>query len=281
MEYYKLNNGLEIPKIGFGTYILEIDKTYDSIKTALESGYRMLDCAKWYNNEEIVGKAIKDSKVKREDLIVTVKFECDTYENTIRNFEDSLKKIQLDYIDIALVHWPTTQCMETYQALEDLYEKGSVKAIGVSNYHQKLMDYLLENCRVKPTINQIEMHIYFQEKKMKKYLDEKNIFLEGWAPFAEGYMDLLKDKTIAEIAKKYKKTPAQIMLRFMIEKNIIVIPKSTNPEHIKENLEIFDFQLKENDVKTIEKLDQRKQYSDWPYNMKEETDYEKKYVAIK
>ena len=273
MEYYKLNNGLEIPKIGFGTYILEIDKTYDSIKTALESGYRMLDCAKWYNNEEIVGKAIKDSKVKREDLIVTVKFECDTYENTIRNFEDSLKKIQLDYIDIALVHWPTTQCMETYQALEDLYEKGSVKAIGVSNYHQKLMDYLLENCRVKPTINQIEMHIYFQEKKMKKYLDEKNIFLEGWAPFAEGYMDLLKDKTIAEIAKKYKKTPAQIMLRFMIEKNIIVIPKSTNPEHIKENLEIFDFQLKENDVKTIEKLDQRKQYSDWPYNMKEETDY--------
>ena len=163
--------------------------------------------------------------------------------------------------------------MDTYKALEYLYENKKVKAIGISNFNEELCEILLKNCKIKPQVNQIETHIYFQEKKMNKYLKEKNICHEAWSPCAEGLLNLFEDETIKEISKKYKKTTAQIMLKFFIQKEIVVIPRSTNIEHIKENINVFDFKLEENDIKKIEKIDKRQQLSGWPSYMEVETKY--------
>jgi diketogulonate reductase-like aldo/keto reductase len=177
------------------------------------------------------------------------------------------------YLDLVLLHWPYNNIKECYKALEDLYNAGTVKAIGVSNFDEILLEDLYNNSRFKPMLNQVETHIYFQEKKMNKYLQEKEIAHESWAPFAEGYLNMLEDENLKIIAKKYNKSVAQIILRFLIQKNIIVIPKSTNKNHIKENINIFDFELDEKDIKTIELLDKKTQYSNWPQNMKIETEY--------
>lgn len=268
-----MENNEKIPILGFGTYFLNLDDVYSSVLCALESGYRMLDTAKWYNNEEIVGRAIMDSKIPREELFITSKIEDLGYEGTINGVIDTLKKFNTDYLDLVLIHWPTNNVLSTYKALEFLANKGIIKSIGISNFHQELCEELLKVCKIKPQVNQIETHIYFQEVKMNNYLKSKNILHESWAPFAEGYMNMLYDDTLKEIAKKYNKSTAQIILRFFVQKDIIVIPKSTNKDHIKENLEIFDFELDLEDIKKIEKLDRKQQYSTFPPNMKVETYY--------
>ena len=272
----KFENGEEMPMIGFGTYMLvDGNRMYHSILCALKSGYKMLDTAKWYNNEHIVGDAIRDSGVDRKDLFITSKQMTNTYEITINNVLDTLNKFHTDYLDLVLVHWPTTPELnkETYRALEDLVEKGIIKSIGISNYHQELCEELLKECRIKPQVNQIETHVYFQEDKMNEYLTKNNIVHESWAPFCEGYLGLLQDKTLEEIGKKYNKSIAQVALRYLVQKNIVVIPKSNEPDHIEENLKIFDFELNEEDMKTIKKLDRKALYSGWPSNMQQETKY--------
>ena len=272
----KFENGNEMPMIGFGTYMLKDANTiYHSIICALQSGYRMLDTAKWYNNESIVGDAIRDSGVARKDIFITSKQMSEGYEKTIQNVEDTLNKFHTKYLDLVLVHWPTEEQItkETYRALEDLLDQGLIKSIGISNYNQEQCERILNECRIKPQVNQIETHVYFQENKMNEYLNKHNIIHESWAPFAEGYLDMLKDETLIRIGKKYNKTPAQIALRFLIERNIIVIPKSNNPDHIKENLEIFDFKLDKQDMEDIIKIDRKQLYSGWPQNMQVETKY--------
>ncbi len=276
MEYIKLNNGEKMPLLGFGTYILETEKTKESIKTALQSGYRLLDTAKWYNNEEVVGQAIKESKIKREELFITCKIECKGFVNTLENIKDTLKKLDTDYLDLILIHWPEgtyENILETYKALEELYKIQITKSIGISNFNEELCELLLEKCEIKPQVNQIETHIYFQEKKMNNYLNKKNICHESWSPFGEGLLNVFEDETIKKMAKKYEKTPAQIMLKFFIQKNIVVIPRSTNIKHIKENIEIFDFNIEKNDMKKIEQLDKKQQLSGWPSTMKSEIKY--------
>ena len=268
-----LTKDIEMPMIGFGTYFINIKDTYTSVLWALKSGYRLIDSAKWYQNEIEVGKAIRDSKIKREELFIISKVEAKTYSETIDAVKETLQLMELDYLDLVLIHWPTGKLLDTYKALEDLYDQGLIKAIGLSNFHEDLCDFIIHNSRIKPVLNQVETHIYFQEKKMHKYLKKNHMIHQSWSPFAEGYMDMLKDKTLEKIANKYHKSVAQIILRFLIQKNIVVIPKSTNPIHITENINIFDFELEKDDMKIIEKLDRKEQYSKWPYNMIVETYY--------
>lgn len=273
MDYIKLYNGVNMPILGFGTYFPVDNGIEDSIYNALCNGYRMLDTAKWYNNEDMVGRAILRSGVDRKDIFITSKIMCSNYEETINNVYDSLNKMNTDYFDLILIHWPDNGYLDTYKALEFLYEKGIAKAIGVSNFNARLCDKLISLCKVKPMVNQIETNIYFQEKKMNKYLNDTGIVHEGWAPFCEGYCDVLNDETLKEIAKRYNKTVAQVTLRFFIQKNIIVLPRSSDLNHIIDNLNVFDFTLNDNDVKTIENLDRKRQYSGWPMLMSEETRY--------
>jgi len=269
----RLRNGEEMPMIGFGTYFTDNSKCMESVLAALKSGYRMLDTATWYNNIELVAEAIKKSKVKRENIYITYKVLPGGYQDIVDDIFKTMETLNTTYLDLVLLHWPQGYILDSYKALEDLYNAGIVKAIGVSNYDHILLDKILNKVRFKPMVNQIETHIYFQETKMHRYLEQKEIVHESWAPFAEGYLGLLEDKKIAEIAKKYNKTPAQVILRFLIEKDIVVIPKSTNKDHIKENIKIFDFKLEEKDIKAIEKLDKKEQYSSWPGNMAIETIY--------
>lgn len=273
MEYVTLNNGVKMPILGFGTYFPTHDYTEESIYNALCLGYRMLDTAKWYNNEELVGRAIMRSGVNRKELFITSKLQCGSFDETINNVNDSLKKIGTDYFDLILVHWPTNDFLETYKALEYLYDKGIAKSIGISNFNEKLCTYLLSVCRIKPQVNQIEANIYFQENKMYNYLKRVGVQFEGWATFCEGYCDMLKDETLISIGNKYNKSAAQVALRFFIQKGVIVLPRSHDVNHIRENLEVFDFNLSDEDLKSIENLDKKRQYSGWPQTMLEETYY--------
>ena len=273
MKYIKLNNGIKMPILGFGTYFNDNYKTYDSVFNALKIGYRQFDTAKWYNNEYEVAKAIKDSNIQRKDLFITCKIECKTYDEVINDINDTLKIFNTNYLDLILIHWPTNNILDAYKALEFMYKKKIAKAIGVSNFNQELCDYILENASIKPQLNQIEIHIYFQEKKMHKYLQDNNIYHEAWSQFGEGLINVFNDPVINRLAKKYNKTPAQIMLRFLIQNNIIVIPRSTNIEHMKENIDVFDFNISDFDIKEIEKVDKKMQLSTWPTCMSIETNY--------
>ena len=273
MEYVTLNNGVKMPIVGFGTYFINVKDTFDAVYSALSNNYRHLDTAKWYVNEDRVADAIKKSKVKRKELFITCKIEAKGYNEAIADVNDTLKKLDTDYLDLILIHWPTNKAFETYKALEYLYENKITRSIGVSNFNQELCEYLLKTCKIKPQVNQIETHIYFQEKKMNKYLNDNDICHESWSPFAEGVLNLFEDELIVKLSKKYKKTPAQVMLRFMIQKGIVVIPRSTNEEHIKQNIDVFDFVISDKDMLQIEKIDKKKQLSNWPKTMSSETKY--------
>ena len=273
MEYVKLNNDVKMPILGFGTYYSDNLNVFESVSCALKTGYRQFDTAKWYNNEREVARAIKESKINREELFITCKIECKGYLDVINDVNDTLKIFDTNYLDLILIHWPTENILVAYKALEYLYEKKVARAIGISNFNQELCEYILSNANVKPQVNQIETHIYFQEKKMHKYLQEKEICHEAWSQFGEGLINVFNDSLINELSKKYNKTPAQIMLRFFIQNNIVVIPRSANPEHIKENFDVFDFNLEDEDIKQIEKLDKKVQLSGWPSCMSCETKY--------
>lgn len=270
MKYIELNNKIKMPILGLGTYYLVGKECVDIVTKAIEEGYRLIDTAAWYNNEQEVGEAIKKSNVNREELFITTKISnCNNYESAIKRIEESFKRLDLDYIDLLLVHWPEGKYLEVYKALEYFYEQGKIKAIGVSNYNQELLENLLNNCKIKPVIDQIETHIYWQQIPLHKYLQENNIYHEAWSQFGEGYLKVLDDPLIIELSKKYNKTPAQITLNYLINKDIIVIPRTSNPERLKENIDIFNFLLEEKDIKLIEKLNRNQMVSGWPSYMKE------------
>jgi diketogulonate reductase-like aldo/keto reductase len=261
MKNVILNNGLEMPILGFGVYqIPDAEECEKSVLNAIEAGYRLIDTAAAYGNEEAVGKAIKNSGVAREDLFITTKlWVSDTgYEKTKKAFETSLKKLQLDYLDLYLIHQPYGDIYGSWRAMEELYEEGRIKAIGVSNFHpDRLIDLIIHN-KIVPAINQIETHPFTQQIETQNFLKENKVQIESWGPFAEGRNDMFTNKLLVSIAAKYNKSVAQVILRWLVQRDIVAIPKSVKKERIAENINIFDFELSLEDIDVISILDTKK-----------------------
>lgn len=260
MKTVTLNNGVEMPILGFGVYqIPDYDECKKSVSTALEAGYRSIDTATGYMNEEAVGEAIKESGIPRTEIFVTTKLWIadNGYEKTKKAIDISLSKLDLEYIDLYLIHQPYGDVHGSWRAMEKYYEKGKIKAIGVSNFHpDRVMDLIVNN-KVKPVINQIETHVFYQREEDNKFLKENDIVQESWAPYAEGRNDFFTNPILAEIGKKYGKSVAQVALKWMIQKDVVVIPKSVTRERIIENINVFDFELSQEDMKVIETLDKK------------------------
>ncbi|EOV9526161.1 aldo/keto reductase [Bacillus cytotoxicus] len=253
-----LHNGVKMPMLGLGVYkAKEGEEVKRAVKTALEIGYRSIDTAAVYENESGVGEAVRNSGIPREELFITTKVWNDHqgYEETLQAFEKSLEKLQMDYVDLYLIHWPVRgKYIDTYRALEKLYKEGKVRAIGVSNFHQHHLEHLLANCHVKPMVNQVELHPMLAQFELRDFCQNKQIQMEAWSPLMRG-REVFEHPIIQEIASKYNKTPAQIILRWDIQSGIVTIPKSVTPSRIKENFTIFDFSLTEDEMKQIDTLD--------------------------
>jgi 2,5-diketo-D-gluconate reductase A len=261
MQMVVLNNGVEMPILGFGVFqVPDAEECERSVLEAIYNGYRLIDTAAAYMNEEAVGKAIKKSKVAREELFITTKLWIQDagYENTKRAFEKSLKRLQLDYLDLYLIHQPFGDIYGAWRAMEELYSEGRVKAIGVSNFQpDRLMDLIIHN-KVVPAVNQIETHPFNQQIETQKFLQENDVQLESWGPFAEGRNNLFQNELLLSVASKYRKSVAQIVLRWLVQRGIVVIPKSVKKERIAENFDIFDFELSNEDMDAIVSLDTKK-----------------------
>lgn len=257
MEYVTLSNGVKMPILGYGVYQVTQEECERCVMDALKVGYRLLDTAQSYFNEEQVGSAIKKSGVPREDIFLTTKvwLEHYGYEQTKASVLESMRKLQTDYLDLVLLHQPFSDTYSAYRALEELYEEGKIRAVGISNFYvDRMVDFASFN-RIKPMVNQVEINIYNQQKELKKWADKYGIQLEAWAPFGEGRRGIFNDPVIAEIASKYHKTAAQVMLRWNIQRGVVVIPKSTHIERMKENFDVFDFALTNEDMSAISSLD--------------------------
>lgn len=261
MQKVKLNNGIEMPIIGFGVYqINDLELCEKSVYEALMAGYRSIDTAAIYMNESAVGKAIKRSGIKREELFITTKLWIqDTgYEKTKRAFEKSLELLGLDYLDLYLIHQPFGDVYGSWRAMEELYKKGYTKSIGVSNFQlDRLTDLIFHN-EIVPAINQVETHPFNQQINSQIFMQEHNVQIESWAPFAEGRNNLFQNELLSTIAKNYNKSVAQVVLRWLVQRGIVVIPKSVNKNRIVENFDIFDFELKDEDMQKISTLDTNK-----------------------
>ena len=261
MQHVVLNNGVEMPLLGFGVYqVTDLKECEQSVLDAMQAGYRLIDTASAYGNEEAVGKAIRKSGVPREEIFVTTKLWIqDTgYEKTKKAFEKSLKNLGLDYLDLYLIHQPIGDVYGAWRAMEELYKAGKIRAIGVSNFHpDRLMDLKLFN-EVVPAVNQIETHPFHQQIENQQFLQENGVQIESWGPFAEGRNDLFKNELLASIGKKHQKTVAQVVLRWLIQRGVVAIPKSVRKERIIENFNIFDFELNPADMESIATLDTKK-----------------------
>jgi 2,5-diketo-D-gluconate reductase A len=259
METVKLNNGVEMPILGFGVYQINDQQVCEeSVVEAIKAGYRLIDTAAIYGNEEGVGRAIKRSGIKREELFITTKLWINDagYEKAKKAFETSLKKLGLDFLDLYLIHQPYGDVYGSWRAMEELYKEGKIRAIGVSNFEpDRLIDLILNN-KIVPAVNQIETHPFYQQIKTGEYLKEKQVQLESWGPFAEGKNNLFSNETMKTIAVKYNKSIAQVILRWLIQRGIVCIPKSTHKERIIENFNVFDFKLSDEDMQIIKSLDQ-------------------------
>ena len=265
--YKELSNGLKIPAIGFGTYKLGEDhQVIEEIKNALEIGYRHIDTAAFYGNEEAIGRGIKESGVKREEIFLVTKLwnEYHGYDKAIESFNKSIKRLGVDYLDLFLVHWPTELNSETWRALEDLYYDGKVKAIGVCNFKIGHLEELKKTARIMPMTNQIEIHPGYTQKDMIEYCQGNNIQLVAWGPIMRGR--IFEEPLMIELSKKYNKTIAQITLRWHLQNNIIPIPKSSNKDRIKENFDIFDFEIEKEDILKIDSLNRNESVSQAPNN---------------
>ncbi len=254
----KLNNDVEIPIFGLGTYLAEQGKqAEDAIQIALEAGYKHFDTASFYFNEESVGKAIRDSSYDRKELSVTTKLwnSDHGYENALTAFNKSLKKLNIEYIDLYLIHWPVEgRRKESWKALEKVYKEGQCRAIGVSNYTIMHLEELLSECEIKPTVNQVEYHPFLYQKDLRDYCKSNNIILESYSPLTKGQR--LHDEKLGKIAKEYNRSPAQILIRWNLEQNVIVIPKSSNKNRIIENSKVFDFSIKPEDMERLNSLNE-------------------------
>ena len=257
----ELLNGVEMPRLGLGVWRAEAgEQTEHAVLAALEAGYRGIDTASLYKNEADVGRAIRKSGIPRESVFVTTKVwnSEQGYDKAIASFHDSLKRLEMDYVDLFLVHWPVVgKYKETYRALEHLYEQGKIRAIGVSNFLIHHLEDLMGSCRIKPMVNQVEMHPLLTQKKLLAFCRKEGIQIESWRPLMQGRLDL---PLIRELAEKYGKTPAQIVLRWHLQLGIVTIPKSVKPERIRENAGLFDFALEPEDVVRIDALNENRRF---------------------
>ena len=258
MQNVKLNNGVEMPILGFGVYLIEdYDECKRAVLDALEVGYRLIDTASAYQNEKAVGDAIKESGINRKELFITTKLWITEYgyEKAKKGFEESMEKLQLDYLDLYLLHQPFNDYYGSWRALEELYSAKKIRAIGVCNFYpDRLMD-LAEHNKIKPAVNQIETHPFFQRESDNEIMKNYGTQIESWGPFAEGRGDMFTNPILSEIGKKYNKSVAQVILRWLIQRNVVVIPKSVHKERIIENFNIFDFELSADDMNKIKSMD--------------------------
>lgn len=258
MEYLKLNNGITMPVLGFGTFMLAGEICEDAVASAIKAGYRMLDTAEAYGNEAAVGNGIVKSGIDRKELSLVTKVNYKSYENVRETVEQSLKNLQTDYIDLLLLHWPFANYYNAWRELEKLYEEGKIRAIGVSNFEPAQLVDLIAYNKVVPAVDQIETNLYCQRSAQRKWLDKKNVAHMAYAPLGQGNRnEMFTEPEVAALAEKYHKKPSQILLRFLTQSGIIVIPRSTKPEHIRENFDIFDFNLTDDEIAKLTDFDQK------------------------
>lgn len=256
-KFMLLSNGVKIPSIGFGTYKSGDDEeTAKIIKNALNLGYKMIDTASFYNNEVGIGNGIKESGIDRKDIFIVTKLWNDDhgYDNTIEAFNKSLNNLQVDYIDLYLIHWPNKLNAETWRAFEHLYETGKVKAIGVCNFKVEHLEELKKTAKIMPMVNQVEIHPFSTKNNIINYCKDNNIKVVVWSPISRGRV--LSNELMIDLSQKYKKSIVQIVLRWHMQKGVIPIPKSSNENRIKENIDIFDFEISSEDMKAIDSLDE-------------------------
>lgn len=257
MQYTILNNGIQMPMVGFGVFQIHDAKTTQTVvEEAIKTGYRLIDTAQVYGNEEAVGKAIKASGVPREELFITTKLWISDfgYEAAKDAFNESLRKLDLDYVDLYLLHQPFGDIFGAWRALEELYKEGKIKAIGVSNFKSDQLANLAAFNEVTPAVNQIELHVFNQKEDEQAYMLSKGVQTESWGAFAEGQFDVFNNPVLKEIAEKYSKTTAQVMLRWQLQRGIVSLSKSANPERVRQNFDIFDFELSAEDMDKIATL---------------------------
>lgn len=263
-----LNNGISIPLVGFGTSRMQGSECQKAVENALEVGYRLIDTAQMYGNESDVGNAInsalKGGKLKRKELFITTKLSSDmSYEETLKATQESLKKLQIDYVDLLLLHRNFPQSVPMYKAMEKLRKEGKIKSLGISNFTPEVYSEFVKKCETLPVLNQMETHIFYQQKPLRELMKSYGTKLEAWSPFANGKNDFFANPTLVSIAKKHGKTPAQIALRFLVEQDIIVIPKTAKKERMTENISIFDFALDSTDREALNALDTNEPLFKW------------------
>ncbi|NLR10382.1 MULTISPECIES: aldo/keto reductase [Lactobacillaceae] len=271
MQTVTLNNGVQMPILGYGTFQTPPAATEKNVTTAINLGYRSIDTAQVYGTEPGVGAAIANSGRDRDHFFVTTKTQTDGYAATKQGLDDSLTRLGSDYFDLVLIHWPTTHRLDTYRALEDAYQAGKVRAIGLSNFNPSQIDDLLANSHVKPVIDQVETHLFWQQTKLRPYLAAHDIVHEAWAPLGENFgPEMMHLPAVKALAAKYQVTAAQVLLRWLTQQDIVTIPKSTNADHVAANLASLDFSLTPDDIASLRQFDRHHSIKDWPQSMREE-----------
>lgn len=260
MDYITLSNGVKMPQLGYGVYQVTKEECEHCVLDALKVGYRSIDTAQSYFNEAEVGTAIQKSGVPREEIFLTTKVwvEHYGYEEAKASVLESMRKLKTDYLDLCLLHQPFSDYYGAYRALEELYDEGKIRAIGISNFYPDRMVDIASFARIRPMVNQVEVHPYNQQTIAKEYMDKYSVHIEAWAPFGEGRGDMFSNPVLSEIATKYNKSVAQVILRWHIQRGVVIIPKSTHIERMEENINVFDFMLSVEDMKAISALDKDK-----------------------
>lgn len=257
MDYVTLNNGVKMPQLGYGVYQTPPEETERCVLTAIQNGYRSIDTAQAYGNEEGVGEAISKCGLPREELFITTKVWISNagYEKAKASIQESLRKLKTDYVDLLLIHQPFGDYYGTYRAMEEAYKEGKARAIGVSNFYPDRYLDIAHFAEIKPAVNQIETHVFQQQKVARQYLEKNGTQIMSWGPFAEGRNNFFTTPELVEIGEKHGKTAAQVALRFLLQSGVVIIPKSTHEERMKENMDVFDFTLTEEEMKSIQDLD--------------------------
>lgn len=265
MDFLILNNGVKMPMIGFGTWDVRGVQGKRSILEALETGYRLIDTAQMYENEDIVGMAVKESGFSRKEIFLTTKLyrPCASYQNAKAGIERSLNKLQTDYIDLLLIHEPYENALEMYRALQEAYTDGKVKAIGISNFDAKRYEGFIQSCGIIPAVDQVESHVYYPQLALKRLLGSHGTQMQSWGSFTEGRRNIFAEPLLNQIGVKYGKSSAQVALRFLVQNGIAVIPKSIHRQRMEENHAIFDFQLTPEDMEQMKSLDRGKSLFGW------------------
>lgn len=259
VEYVTLNNGVKMPMAGIGTFLLSPDEAQESVYAALKEGYQLVDTANAYMNEKAVGRAMKQSKIPRENIFLETKIWPSFYEQEDA-VEKTLERLDTDYIDLLLIHQPAGNYIAGYCLMEKAYKEGKVKAIGLSNFNEEQIREILDVCEIRPTVLQTEVHPYYQAKELKQFLEKEKIVIQAWYPLGHGDKELLEEPLWKKLGDKYRKSPAQIILRWHIQSGSVVIPGSKNLAHIRDNFKLFDFKLTEKEMEEIAALERNKRY---------------------